>query len=74
MTTFQERKRQDLCIDEESQEDVYEPRSLEIFIVEPPLIKHEHFYEDPTWPVPLPPSLAPFIQAYQAHAPEPSRV
>ncbi|GMN61682.1 hypothetical protein TIFTF001_030746 [Ficus carica] len=33
---------QDLCINEESQEDVYEPRPLEISIVKPPTIKRDH--------------------------------
>ena len=65
---------QDLCIDEESQEDVYEPRPLEISIVEPPTIKCDHVCEDPIWSAPPPTSLTPFILAQQTPALEPSRV
>ncbi|GMN59516.1 hypothetical protein TIFTF001_028606 [Ficus carica] len=59
-----EEETQDLYIDKESQEEVYESRPLVISIVMPPPIKHDHIYEDSMWPTPPPPSLAPFVQAH----------
>ncbi|GMN60144.1 hypothetical protein TIFTF001_029221 [Ficus carica] len=62
--SLREEEKQDLCIDEESQEDVYEPRPLEISIVEPPPNKHDHIYEDPIWPTPPAPTVASFLHAH----------
>ncbi|GMN46121.1 hypothetical protein TIFTF001_015303 [Ficus carica] len=58
---LREEETQHLCIDEESQEDVYEPRPPEISIVKPPMIKSDYVYKDPMWLAPPPPSLTPFI-------------
>ncbi|GMN47417.1 hypothetical protein TIFTF001_016590 [Ficus carica] len=62
-----EEEAQDLYIDEESQEEVYESQPLEIFIVLPPPIKHDHIYGDTIWPTPPPPTLASFLHAHRAH-------
>ncbi|GMN27393.1 hypothetical protein TIFTF001_001627 [Ficus carica] len=69
-----EEKTQDLCIDEESQEEVHESRPLEISIVMPPPIKHDHIYEDLMWPTPLPPTLASFLHAHRTHPSKPSLI
>lgn len=60
--------------DEESQDGVQESTPFEIQVVMPALIKEEHVYDYSMWPSPPPPSLAPFIQAYQAYEPEQSLV
>ena len=59
-----EEETQDLYIDEELQEEVYESRPLEISIVMLPPIKHNHMYEDPMWPTPPPLTLASFIHTH----------
>ncbi|GMN56013.1 hypothetical protein TIFTF001_025137 [Ficus carica] len=60
-----EEETQDLYIDEESQEEVYESRPLEISIVMPPPINHNHIYVE--WPAPPPPTLASFLHTHRAH-------
>ncbi|GMN61579.1 hypothetical protein TIFTF001_030666 [Ficus carica] len=69
--SLREKETQDLYIDEESQEEVYKSQPLEISIVMPPPIKHDHIYEDPMWPTPPPPTLASFFHAHRARPSNP---
>ena len=72
--SLREEEIQDLCINEESQEDVYEPQPLENSIVKPPPIKYDHIYEDLMWLTPPPQTLASIIHANQAHTTKPNHV
>ena len=63
----------DSSSEEEVQDNTYESQPFEIQVIMPPAIK-AHIYDDPMWPKPPPPPLAPVIETHHAHVPKPNQV
>ncbi|PON96585.1 hypothetical protein TorRG33x02_075660, partial [Trema orientale] len=63
----------DYSSEEKVQDNTYESQPFDIQVIMPPAIQ-THIYNDPMWPKPPPPSLAPVIEAHHAHVPKPNQV
>ena len=58
-----EEENQEWIKEEESQDNTCDSSPFDIQIIMPPPSIKDHIYDDPMWPTPPPPLLAPFIQA-----------
>ena len=64
-----EEETQDLVMDKELQVDI-----IESHLIVPALKVEEYIYEDPMWPIIIPPTLASFLWAHQSYLPKPNHV